>query len=509
MITAAQRPSRARAHRLALTLLALAALATPTAARAPGMPEGPWRTLTVAVLPVTYLGGLADPLADPPEAPRLRADAARWHRGLEVAFQGRDQVELIGTAELRERLARQTVLRRTASLAQERYALGLEQWRALRAKEALVQLDRARELHLEAFTDLVDPRTLADVELHRGLALVDLGEIGPARIAFAQMFALDPTRRFERGYYGGPIEHELTGAARDIASLPAPIPILWPAERLAALARRLEIDVWAVGLVTDPEPLSPREPFARAPATTDTAAQIDVALFDVRAVAFTARETFPIGADDFMAVDLDRFVASWHACALEAPSPFLRPRARRQWFVELGYAHAVWLHHRRTRDYLHGPGAHIGITYLPTPGLELWFKTSQRATLSDANADLLDVFTTTHFGLGAGLGLGDETLAFTLRAGVEVAFSLADIAMTTDVDCKFFGAEHPRCRGIFRAESPALWLGLDFAASLRVAPTRAWYLAWSAGTTIYAISGSLVGELNFPLYGTLAFGLPF
>ena len=146
---------------------------------------------------------------------------------------------------------------------------------------------------------------------------------------------------------------------------------------------------------------------------------------------------------------------------------------------------------------------------MPTPGLELWAKASQRATLSDANSDLLDVFTTTHIAMGAGLGIGDQRFTFSLRAGIEVAFSMADIAMTTDVDCKFFGADNDRCRGIFRAESPAVWLGLDFSASLRYAPTRAWYLGFTAGTTIYAVSGDLVGELNFPLYGTFGFGLPF
>jgi len=455
--------------------------------------------VTVAVLPVVYLGGLGDPFADGPENPVLRSAAARWQRGIEVAFQGRDQIVLFGSAEIRERLGRHNEIRRTLELAQERYALGLEHWRALRAKEALGQLDRAKELHLEAFSDLADPRALADVELHRGLALTDLGQIGPAHNAFTQMFALDPARRFERGYYGTPIEQELAGAARDIATMPTPSAVLWPAERLSALARRLGVDVWAFGLIDTADiALVPR-----------VAPQIELALFDARSNSLTLREMFDLGAADLMADDLDRAISAWHSCALEAPRTFVRPPARRRWYVDFGYAHAVWLNHRRTRDYLQGPGAHIGITFIPTPGLELWAKTSQRATLSDANNDLLDVFTTTHIALGAGLGIGGDRVTFSLRAGVEVAFSLADIAMTTDVDCKFFGAASSRCGGIFRADSPALWLGLDFSLSLRYAPRRSWYLGFSAGTTIYAVSGDLVGELNFPLYGTFGFGLPF
>jgi len=457
----------------------------------PELPRGPWKVLTVAVLPVRTLSGLDDPFTERPEGQRLRAEAARWHRGLEVAFQGRDQITLIGATEIRERMQRLGDLRRTAELAQERYALGLERWRALQARDALVHLDRARELHAETHADLTDPRTLADVELHRGLALMDLGEVGPARIAFTAMFVLDPARRFERGYYGSTIEQELAGAARDVAALSTPDAIIWPADRLAALAARLDIDVFALGLVTE----SP--------------SRLDVVLFDARTGGFTLRETFALADAAHLPEDLDRVVSAWHTCALEAPRSFVRPAPRRRWFLDLGYTHAVWLQHRRTRDYLHGPGAQIGVTFVPTPGLELWARASPRLTLPDANQDLLDIFTVNHLALGAGLGVGDQRFSFALRAGVEVALSLADIAMTTDVDCKFFGADSDRCRGIFRAESPAVWLGLDFSASLRFAPARSWYLSVSAGTTIYALSGSLVGELNFPLYGTLGFGLPF
>lgn len=489
-----------RLHALALTLvLALAPTLAPAHGASPILPAGPWKTLTVAVLPVVSLGGLADPFAEGPQDPDLRSAAARWHRGIEVAFQGRDQVEVIGSAEIRERLTRRNEIRRTLELAQERYALGLEQWRALRAKDALGQLDRAKELFLEAFSDLADPRALADVELHRGLALIDLAQVGPARMAFAQMFALDPTRRFERGYYGTPIEQELAGAAHDIATIPTPSAVLWPAERLAALARRLDVDVWALGLIESGAPTG--QPGA--------AGRIELALFDARSDSVTLRESFEVGAGELMTEDLDRAVSAWHSCALEAPRTFVRPPARRRWYVDFGYVHAVWLNHRRTRDYLHGPGVHIGVTFMPTTGLELWAKTSQRATLADANNDLLDVFTTTHIALGAGLGIGSQRFTFSLRAGVEVALSLADIGMTTDVDCKFFGAGNDRCRGIFRADSPGVWLGLDFSASLRYAPTRAWYLGLTTGTTIYAVSADLVGELNFPLYGTFGFGLPF
>jgi hypothetical protein len=470
--------------------MTLGAARAPRAA-APELPRGQWKSVTVAVLPVVYLG--TDPFGAGGPSQQLRGEAGRWQRALELAFQGRDEVVLIAGAEIAQRLRRIGEVKRTLELAAERYALGLERWRALQAKEALVQLDRARDLYREAHADLVDPRALADVELHRGLALMDLDEKAPARSAFLRMFVSDPARRFERGYYGGAVESELEGAARDVLALPNQSALAWPPDRLDALARRLGVDVWVLGLLV-PDGAS---------------AKLELVLFDARQKAATRTESFDVAEGEHMGEDLDRMVSAWHACTLEAPRTLVRRPKRRRWYVDFGYTHAVWLQHRRTRQYLHGPGAHVGVTFMPTPGLELWAKTTQRATVSDANADLLDVFTTTHIALGAGLGIGDPYFTFTLRAGVEVAFSLADIAMTTDVDCKFFGPESERCRGIFRAESPALWLGFDFSASLRFAPSRSWYLGFSAGTTIYALSGTLVGELNFPLCGTLGFGLPF
>lgn len=475
--------------------VALAMLGGPVdwAAAAPGEATT-WKVLQVATLPVVHIGRSGEDLfGERPETTRLRATAARWTKGLEQALGGRDQVRVLGLTELRARLKRAGDFLRTAELADERYAMGLERWRALNASEALVQLDRARQLHVEAFTDLLDPRALADVELHRGLALMDLGQEGQAHLAFAAMVARDPARRFERGYYGARVEAAMAAAAREVAELPDAIALLWPTERLVMLSRRIGVDVFAIGVVSGDGP----------------GAALTVAFFDARVGGFSQRDRFPLGEEGWLSEDLDRMVSSWHACALEAPRSLVRPRQSRRWFLEFGYSHFLWVQHRRTRDFLHGPGVQIGLVYEPTPGLELWAKTAQRVTLTDGKGDLLGVFSTSHIALGVGLSVGDESVRFSVRSGLELALALADIAMTTNVDCKFFGADSDRCRGLFRAESPAVWLGLDFALSVRLAPTRSWHLGLTLGATSYALAGSIVNELNFPLYGTLGFGLPF
>lgn len=457
--------------------------------------SGPgWRELDVAVLPIVHIGPSGDDLfGERPETARLRAAAARWHKGLEEALGARDLVKTSGHAELRARLRRAGDFARTTALAEERYAMGLERWRALAPADALTQLDRSRELHLDAFTDLLDPRSMGDVELHRALTLMDLGRVGEAHIAFAAMLLRDPARRFERGYYGGQTEAALRAAAREVLDLPDMLAVLWPTDRLIALGKKLGVDVFAVGVVTGEE--------RRAVLTTG--------FFDVRVGAFTQRERFPLADGEAVVEDLDRFVARWHTCAVEVERPLVAPRRPKSWFVEVGYSHAVWIQHKSTRNFLHGPGLTVAVTYEAMPGLEVWGRTSQRVTLTDGKGDLLGVFTTSHLALGLGLVVGDEVWRFSVRSGLDLGISLADIAITTDVECKFFGPDNDRCGGLYRAESPAMWLGLDFAMALRLAPTRSWHLSFTAGATSYALSGSIVSELNFPLYGTLAFGLPF
>lgn len=465
-----------------------------TTSQAVAQPASGWRELDVGVLPIVHVGPTGDDLfGESPETARLRAMAARWHKGLEEALASRDLTQALGHAELRARLRRAGDFARTAALADERYAMGLERWRALAPNEALTQLDRARELHLDAFTDLLEPRSIADIELHRALTLMDLGRVGEAHIAFAAMLLRDPTRRFERGYYGAQTEAAMRSAAREVLELPDMLAVLWPTDRLLALGKKLGVDVFAVGVVTGEE----------------KKAVLTVGFFDVRVGGFAQRERFVLADGELVVEDLDRFVAAWHTCAVEAERPLVTPRPKRGWVVELGYTHSVWVQHKSTRDFLHGPGVTIGVSFEATPGLEVWGRTSQRVTLTDGKGDLLGVFTTSHLALGVGLVVGDEVLRFAVRSGLDLGISLADIAITTDVNCKFFGLDSDRCGDLYRAESPAMWFGLDFSMALRVAPLRTWHLGLTVGATSYALSGSIVSELNFPLYGTLAFGLPF
>ena len=463
-------------------------------------PHATWEPLAVGVLPVTFLppashGASAQASREEPEL------AERWQGQLERALAARDAVVLHGLDPIRQRLASHPQLQRTATIARERFELGLAHWRELQLKEALADLDRARTLYLEAFEDLANPSALADVELQRGLVLRELSDPVAADLAFRALFALDPGREIQHGYYDAETERALLDAAREVRQRPNPLAALWEPERLKAAGKLVGVDLWAYGIILPA--------VGAAAGGTPSAPELALAILDLRLGGGTRLIQIPLGATLLAQDRLDRELSVWHTCALEARGARMPRRSKYAWDVDLGYVHSVWIRHRRTRDFLHGPGAEIGLAWRPTPGLELYARTAQVVTMVDSNSDLLDAFTVTRTTLGAGLTVESEGVQFTLRAGLDLALSLSDIHTTTDVDCKFFGAESERCGGIFRAKVPAVWFGFDFAVALRFRPARTWFVAFTAGAASYVVAPEAARELNFPLYGSLGFGLPF
>lgn len=488
-----------RAARAAMIVLAVL-VANPAARAADVDPHAAWVPLAVGVLPVTFLPAPRTGASKP--APRTDPDVAkRWQAQLERGLAARDTVVIQGLDAIRQRLASHPQLQRTATIARERFELGLAHWRNLRTKEALADLDRARTLFIEAFEDLANPTVLADVELQRGLVLRELSDTGAADLAFRALFALDPGRAIQPGYYDAETERALLDAARDVAQRPNPLAALWEPERLKAAGKLVGVGLWAYGIVMPSVDLGTDG--------TPRNQEVALAIVDLRPGGGTRLVQIPLGDDSAATDRLDRELSAWHTCALEARGARAPRRPKYAWDVDVGYVHSVWIRHNRTRDFLHGPGAEIGLAWRPTPGLEVYARTAQIVTLVDSNSDLLDAFTVTRTTIGAGLTVESEGVQFTLRAGLDLALSLSDIDTTTDVDCKFFGAESERCGGIFRAKVPAVWFGFDFAVALRFRPARTWFIAFTAGAASYVYSPEAARELNFPLYGSLGFGLPF
>ncbi len=480
----------------ALLWAAVAGVLTPAAASAAeGLPGGGWQQLTVGVLPVRYYGRVgADLFDERPAVRRAREAAGRWQRLLEATLANRDQLRVMRAEVLTQRLTQGRDYRRTSRLAARYAQLGLTRYHDLQAAEGLGELDRARELYREVFADVAEPDAVADVALYRGLVLAELGDPGRAHVAFRETLYLDASRRFEPGYYPPDVENALTGAQADIYGQLNKLANRWPIDRLEGLAKALGVEILVTALLDGPP----------------DALVLRVAVYDRRLRSIASSDRVSLADPELAADRLDRLVAAWSTCAVEADrEQRLKAPQRERWFVDLGYSHGLWLIHKRTRDFIQSVGGQVAVTYEPTSALQLYFRGMQVATLPDGNGDLLDVFVTSRFAFGAGLTLGSPTLRVFARTGLELGLSTSGIGMTTDVDCKHFGAAHARCSSVFTAGAPAIWFGAEFALGARVKLSRGWYLAITTAVSSYVLSPDIIGELNFPLDGSVGLGASF
>lgn len=479
----------------AITWLIVAIAGTGTAEAQPveAIPTA-WRTSQVAVLPVGYYGRSIDTLfATKAELAESLGLLKRWQRTIEDTFQGRDRFTMVDAKAVSARLRGLPDFNRAVDLANDRLSLGIERYNELKAKAAVGHLKRAVELYRSVHAEIVEPKQLAKAKLYLGLAYMEQQQAGQAHLAFRDMWRLEPTMTVVSGYYPVAVQRALRTALLDVAAQSDKLTRAYPRKRIAALAKLLKVKSVVIAAVDGPV----TEPLLR------------LVTYDADDTRFGSPLTIGL-TDQKQATDaLDRAASVWHTCALTAIGSKGRRRKRQRWFVDLSYSHSLWLTHRRTRDILQSPGAQITVAHEPTAGLHLYGRILQQATLRDPQGDLLDVFVTSHASLGAGLAVGSRKFRFFARAGLAAALSLSSVRMTTDVDCKHFGAGHPRCGQLFSAPAPGLWFGLETTLGFRWAPTRGWYTTMTTGMTSYVADTELTSELNFPLHATIGFGVPF
>jgi hypothetical protein len=488
-----------------------------------GSADQRWRLHTVAILPFLELGQLEGaPFSQPAPEGVLHVRAlARRRAGLEAAVSdalaGLDLVRVLGDAGLRAAVGAIPSLAGQALVADERLALGRERWLGLDATDALAQFDVARRLMREAFVDLLAPERYAELALWRGLALMELGQEAEARAAFLETFLHDPARRFTPGWYGAAAERAMHGAIADLTSHPAPEALRFPADRLARLARTLGADHTLTGVVVPrgaddrdgrPQDGAPSRLLlslrAEGPADAEPADRVLTL-----SVSPPAAPVDPVTLTTEAKGTLSRWLLAWHTCTLARedshPLRWARPD-RRDVHVTLSYRHDVWLHHRQTRLGLHGPGVGLSVAWEPAPWLQFWGRFGQVTTLTDPRGDLLSQFGATHVGVGAGLRLGDDVLSASLRLGLSGALTLNDFEATTDIDCKFFGPESPRCAAVFVARAPLVWVGVASGLSVRWNPAPGWHVAGDLMVDAFAGTPTATRELNYPVALSLGVG---
>lgn len=462
-------------------------------ARAGDLPER-WRTLRVGVLPVRSYARLPQELfGEGPLAERLRQESGRWQRFLESRLAQLDMVEVYSVAAVRDRLRRSVGYAERRQLAQERFMLAVEHYRTLQRRSSLTHLSRADGLHAEAHVGVADPRDAADVALYRGLVYMELGDRSRAHGAFRRMLLLDPGRTFQPGYYPAQVEETVMGAHVDLVEGVDLARARYPLDELTRMGAALEVDVWVLAFIVGP-PGAPEllvqviDPVSRVLEVSERIAAVD---------REHARER------------VDRLLTAWHADAMRAADLVESPAGARRWSVDLSYSHSLMMKHDGTRALFHSPGVRIGVRWRPSENMLVFLRAIQMVSVPDANGDLLETLVTTRVTLGAGLIGEVKEVRLSIQAGLEVGIVSSDIAMTTDVDCKHFGSEHPRCSSYPQVIAPRGLIGLHVEVGLEWGFSEAWYMTTSAGLTSYVYPREIITDLNFPLDLAIGVGTRF
>ena len=465
-------------------------------------PPGPtdqWQELKVGVLPVrSYLRGSEDLFRERSEVRHWRQHAGVWQRRLEQVFESRDLIKVVNPIAVQALLRRNKGVASGHLIARDSYHNGIERYETLQLNKALVSFKRAQSLYRDAWADIIEPRALADVLMHSGLAHLEKGDVSKAHAAFREMFLIEPERPFQQGYHSLAGEKGLANALTDLRSQRGKALRRYPLKRLNALASSAKIDVWVLALI-EGELSNPN---------------LHVVVFDRRTGGISLAEQIPL-SDDAKALErVDRAVSRWHTCNIEKKNKKWRaPRKKDHWYVDLGYLHTMFLKRPTNVGLFHSPGASISVTWETASIVHAYARAVQMASLPDTQRNIRDLFVSTRLGLGGGLVGGSQRIRVYLQAGLELAVSSTDFEVESSVDCKFFGYNHPdRCTsksGPSRIQAPGIWFGIDVSLGLRWIFSKGWYLHLTAGVSSYMLESESIEQLNFPISVGLGVGNRF
>ena len=460
-----------------------------------------WKTIQVGVLPGnSFVRAGSEMFEDDARSRESREAMGLWQRRVEDSLRTLDLVRVVDSDEIRERLESRGPVRQTLALAKERFELGRERYRALELESAGDQLERALELMTQSWSEVTQPRLVADTHLYRGLSMMDRGLESEALVAFRSMWLHDPDRRFQPGYYPSSTESVMKRALDDLVAMGDLVGARYPSARLARLAQTVKVD----SLITV------------SVLPSEAGASVRVVVYDKSSRLRTVDLSLKLDDPEQAAELLDRALSRWHSCAVrsEDRSYVAKPRMRR-WQLEFGYAHALYLKDDLTRAGFSSPGANIAVNYRVGRALQLFALTNQKVSVPDANRDLMEPMMTSRFAFGAGLTAEVGRLEPFVRAGVELALTLSDVKITRDVACKHFvdapatldpGLNPCDPGRVFTVEAPAFVAGIHGGLGARWRLVPSWHAQFEIQFAGYAFGSDFpVSDLNFPL--TLSAGL--
>ncbi|MCB9738131.1 MAG: hypothetical protein H6747_02610 [Deltaproteobacteria bacterium] len=473
--------------------LASAVAATPTASLAStDVPDAQKRPRRVALLPVKSALGRVSDLFAPERAPEHLALVAGVESSLGDALRTQPYVELVDPAGVRARLGDDHSSRATARLAAERYRLGLEYYLGLAPARAVESLRRSVALYQEIHQDVVGPKSIADAAFMLGVALVDAGNAVAAHVALKDAFALQPERRFRPRFFAPQVEAALSAALADHLSTGNHDRPYGGHERLAALARRLDVDAIVSATVVRDE---------------GGALEVRLVAWRKQRQGFEAEARLPVAG---LERSLEPFTSRWLACVpvAEANGAVGPRRRQNSVWMDTSASYALYLR-QPTRLSFHSLGFAAGVAVDIRPNLEWFVRMNMYTSLSDPYRDLLHAFNSVRAVAGIGFSLERGRLRLVLQPGLDLHV-LGSFIATTDPDCKLYGESHPLCSSatVSNLEADVL-VGLNIATVALFDLGRRFLLIGRASTSTYFLPLDGTDRLNFPVSVELGLGYRF
>jgi tetratricopeptide (TPR) repeat protein len=435
-----------------------------------------------------------------PSGTPLRDDAAL---GLAEAYahqwlQQKEDVRLVSARALRDRIAQSRPHREGLLVAREWFNIGVDHYQELRTERAVENLERAVALYSEVFQDVVDPFSLAEVELYRALALAEQGQEELAHVALKRMILLDPTKRFPRGYHTSGTESALVAALVDFHLTGTPEMVLPTLERVEELLRLAELDGLLFGYLR----------------RVGEARVLHVVLFEGGPARVTFRDQAELPETASDAGDgqegLDRLLARWSACAIFRHAARPKGPEHARLLFDLGFAESFPLLHP-TRSLFHQVGFAFGVSYHIARNLDLFGHLFVATTIADRDRDLLAASTAVRATFGLGFVFRSPRLRWFIHPGIQVA-AMPRLSWTTNAYCKLYAGmpaeeRSPLCRpgDISRVASPVL-AGLDLTVGVDIFLSSEIFLGVKVGGAAYLVPFAATGDVNFPLLFQVGLG---
>ncbi len=482
-----------RLHRIGRVLAGLAAL---LAAQAHAVePPGP-RNRRVAVLPVLNFSVNAEGIWHSPNAAPPVEEALQRYLLKRLAVE--PYLDVVPPEQVLARINGLGELHKgKLQLGLERMALGMAQYKALHVTNAIEHLERAQAALAEAYHDIVDPRTMANLALTLAQCYLEEDKLHETHVHLKDMFRREPSRRFKRGFYSAKFEQALRAAVTDfIATYPKENPLQTPA-RLDRFMRDIDVDALVFAYL---------EPSA-------TGNQVRILVHDRHSRNVSLRSSF-ISTDQSADLDrIDRFVSRWITCLppqIEGPKP---PEKRiSEFFLDTSFSYNVFGTlfggQRLTSSPFHNLGMGVNAEWQFLSGLGTFLQVTMLISTQDPERDLTDSFPSLRLLLGMSYAYRGAWWRVFTRFGLESHFLLGDFTVTRDPWCKW-QESHPECNLNFETTYSAQYmLGFHAALGAQFFVTRQIYLTTRAGVTAYIVPNDRV-DLNFPIIAELGLGYNF